>query len=245
MDLPRLLVWNEYRHELQNPEVSAVYPDGIHEAIADPLRQRGFPVATATLDQPEHGLTDEILNGTDVLLWWGHKAHEEVSDAVVERVRRHVMGGLGLIVLHSGHYSKIFRRLMGTSCSVNWRVHGKDGETERIWVTAPAHPIAAGLDRYIELPQEEMYGEFFDVPEPDELVFVSWFKGGEVFRSGLSYRRGYGRIFYFRPGHETFPSYHNAEVQKVIANAASWAAQPGLRRAPPDNMRREPIEAIG
>jgi trehalose utilization protein len=245
MALPRLLVWNEYRHELQNPEVSAVYPDGIHEAIADPLRQRGFPVATATLDQPEHGLTDEVLNRTDVLLWWGHKAHEEVSDAVVERVRRHVMGGLGLIVLHSGHYSKIFRRLMGTSCSVNWRVHGKAGETERIWVTAPAHPIAAGLDRYIELPQEEMYGEFFDVPEPDELVFVSWFKGGEVFRSGLSYRRGHGRIFYFRPGHETFPSYHNAEVQKVIANAASWAAQPGVRRTPPDNMRREPIEAIG
>ncbi len=236
-----VLVWNEYRHERQNPEVAAIYPDGIHATIAAALSARGCTTSTATLDEPEHGLTDAALAAADVLVWWGHRAHEEVADAVVERVRRHVLGGLGLIVLHSAHYSKIFRRLMGTSCSVNWRV---DGLRERLWVVDPAHPVAAGLDRCFELPQEEMYGEFFDIPAPDALVFISWFNGGEVFRSGCAWHRGFGRIFYFRPGHETFPTYHDATVQQVIASAVHWAAQPGGRRPSPDNARREPMEPI-
>jgi trehalose utilization protein len=239
MNHSRVLIWNEFRHERTSEAVRRLYPDGIHEALAAPLRAAGFLVTTATLEQPEQGLSDAALVGSDVLIWWGHAAHEEVSDASVERVRRHVLGGLGLIVLHSAHYSKIFRRLMGTTCSLGWRV---DGERERIWVVAPAHPIAAGLGAYFEIAVEEMYSEFFDIPEPDELVLVSWFKGGEVFRSGCAWRRGFGRVFYFRPGHETFPTYHQAPVQRVIANAVHWAAQPGLRVAAPENRRCEPPE---
>lgn len=240
MSHPRVLIWNEFRHERTTEAVRRLYPDGIHEALAAPLRTAGLPVATATLEQPEQGLSETALAAADVLIWWGHAAHEEVSDETVERVRRHVLGGLGLIVLHSAHYAKIFRRLMGTTCSLGWRV---DGARERLWVVAPAHPIAEGLGPHFEIAAEEMYSEFFDIPEPDELVLVSWFKGGEVFRSGCAWRRGFGRVFYFRPGHETFPTYHQAPVQRVIANAVRWAAQPGRREAAPDNRRCAPLEA--
>lgn len=217
----RVTVWSEFRHEKHNPRVQAVYPNGIHQVIADSLQQQGFAVQTATLDEPEHGLTEQVLLNTDVLTWWGHMAHGDVSDEIVERVQKRVLQGMGLIVLHSGHFSKIFKRLMGTSCDLKWR---EANERERIWVVNPGHPIAAGLGEYFEIPQEEMYGEFFDIPEPDSLVFVSWFQGGEVFRSGCCYHRGEGKIFYFRPGHETHPTYFQSEVQQVIANAARWAA---------------------
>ena len=223
-NLPRVLIWNEYRHEKQHPAVAAVYPDGIHAALAAPLAAAGFPVGTATLDEPEYGLSEAALAETDVLLWWGHMAHDEVDDAIVTRVQQRVLAGMGLVVLHSGHFSKLFKRLMGTSCDLKWR---EANERERIWVVAPGHPIAAGLDEYFELEREEMYGEFFDIPAPDELVFVSWFQGGEVFRSGCCYSRGAGRIFYFRPGHETYPTYYDANVQRVIANAVRWAAPVG------------------
>ena len=177
---------------------------------------------TATLDEPEHGLTEEVLAATDVLTWWGHAAHDLVQDTVVDRVHQRVLKGMGLVALHSGHHSKIFRKLMGTSCSLRWRE--LETENERIWVVKPGHPIADGVGPFIDIPAEEMYGEFFDIPTPDELVFVSWFKGGEVFRSGCCYHRGHGKVFYFRPGHETFPTYFQAEVRQVIANATAWAA---------------------
>ena len=219
----RVTVWNEFRHERIDPKVANIYPDGIHGAIAQYLR--GLPeieVRTATLDEPEHGLRDDVLNSTDVLIWWGHMAHKEVSDEVVEKVhRRIVLDGMGLIVLHSGHFSKIFKLLMGTTCNLKWR---EAGEKERIWVINPGHPIAEGLGEYFELEHTEMYGEPFDIPQPDELVFVSWFKGGEVFRSGCCFIRGRGRVFYFRPGHETLPIYHDSNVLKVIGNAVRWAA---------------------
>lgn len=215
----RVTVWNEFRHERDNEEVAKIYPEGIHATLAKVLGEKGFEARTATLDEPEHGLTEEVLNSTDVLLWWGHIAHEEVSDEVVDRVHERVLNGMGLIVLHSGHFSKVFKRLMGTTCDLKWR----HDDTERLWVVAPGHPIAEGIGEYVEL-EEEMYGEHFDVPEPDELVFVSWFGGGEVFRSGLCYRRGSGRVFYFRPGHEENPSYHNPDVLRVIENAVRWAA---------------------
>jgi len=218
----RVTVWNEFRHEKSHAEVQAVYPDGIHAAIAAGLKEHGIShVRTAWLDQPDNGLSDEVLAETDVLTWWGHMAHKEVADATVERVQERVLAGMGLIVLHSGHHSKIFKKLMGTSCSLRWR---EAGENERIWVVSPGHPIAAGLSEYIDLPHVEMYGEHFDIPAPDELVFVSWFKGGEIFRSGCCFRRGHGKIFYFRPGHETFPIYFNADVRQVLANAVRWAA---------------------
>ncbi|RCX16449.1 trehalose utilization protein [Fontibacillus phaseoli] len=220
----KVTVWNEFRHERHNEQVKAIYPQGIHMAIANHLNtQEGLEARTAVLDDPEHGLTDEVLNQTDVLLWWGHLAHDEVSDEIVEKVRQKVQDGMGLIVLHSGHASKIFRALMGTNTgSLKWR---SDGEKERIWVIEPSHPIAKGLGEYIEIPKEEMYGERFEIPAPDELIFISWFEGGEVFRSGCCYKRGLGKVFYFRPGHETFPIYHQPEVLQVIANGVQWAAK--------------------
>ncbi len=240
-NLPRVLVWNEFRHEKHSPAVAAIYPRGIHEAVAEPLRAAGLSVRTATLDEPEHGLTEAALDETDVLVWWGHMAHPEVRDEIVDRVQARVLAGMGLLVLHSGHFSKIFRRLMGTGCDLKWR---EAGERERIWVVAPSHPIAAGLGEYFELPHAEMYSEFFDIPAPDELVFVSWFQGGEVFRSGCCFSRGRGRIFYFRPGHETYPTYYDANVQRVIANAVHWLAPAG-GPVVTFGHRPEPIERLG
>jgi trehalose utilization protein len=221
-DKIRVTVWNEFRHEKTHDAVKAVYPDGMHVVIAKHLEaQGGITTRLAALDDPEHGLTDKVLAETDVLTWWGHMAHGEVKDEIVTRVQQRVLDGMGLIVLHSGHFSKIFQRLMGTSCNLLWR---EANEKERLWVVSPGHPIANGLGPYFELPHEEMYGEFFDIPQPDELVLVSWFKGGEVFRSGCCYNRGHGKVFYFRPGHETHPTYFDANVMKVITNAVRWAA---------------------
>ena len=214
-------VWSEFRHEKQNEKVAALYPEGIHGALADPLRQQAdFEVRTATLDEPEHGLSEAVLEKTDVLLWWGHKAHAEVQDEVVAKVHQRVLEGMGLLVLHSAHYSKIFKRLMGTTCSLRWR---EATDKERLWTIQPSHPIAQGLPEHFELAAEEMYGEPFGIPTPDELIFISWFTGGEVFRSGATWYRGYGRVFLFRPGHETYPTYRDANVQRVIANAVRWA----------------------
>ena len=245
----RVTVWNEFVHEKDNEVVSGLYPDGIHSAIAAGLESQfaaqgvKAEVRTATLDQPEHGLTQQVLDETDVLFWWGHRAHDDVQDAIVDRVQARVLAGMGLIVLHSGHASKIFCRLMGTGCMLRWRVAD---ERERLWVVSPGHPITQGIENgYWELPQAEMYGEFFDIPQPDELVFISWFQGGEVFRSGCTFKRGQGKIFYFRPGHETYPIYHHETVQLVLANAAQWAApQPSVYQADAINVK-DPIERLG
>lgn len=215
----RVTVWNEYIHETTNEQIRNIYPDGIHQTIASFLKENeDIEVKTATLREPNHGLSDEILDNTDVLIWWGHAAHHEVSDEIAEKVRDRVLKGMGLIVLHSGHYSKPFIKLMGTSCSLRWR----DDDRERIWCVNPGHPISQGLPEYFELPNEEMYGEFFDIPTPDELVFIGWFKGGEVFRSGCVFNRGYGKVFYFQPGHESFPTYKDKNIQKVITNAVYY-----------------------
>ncbi|MBP2311199.1 ThuA domain-containing protein [Azospirillum soli] len=239
---PRVVIWNEFRHERTNEAVAAHYPQGIHEALAAPLRAAGLEVATATLDEPEHGLTEARLAATDVLVWWGHKAHAEVSDAVAERVKTRVTEhGMGLVALHSSHFSKPFMALMGTGCFLKYRVAG---ERERLWVVDPGHPVAAGIEDHIDLDHEEMYGEPFDVPPPDDLVFISWFKGGEVFRSGSGWRRGMGRVFYFRPGHETYPTYHHPQIQRVILNAVRWAARPEGLTAPVRGRRESPLEDL-
>lgn len=220
----RAVVWGENIHERTNEVVAALYPEGMHTTIAKALNtDKAISASTATLEQPEHGLSADRLAETDVLVWWGHKDHGAVADEVVERVARRVFEGMGLIVLHSGHFSKIFKRLMGTPCTLKWR---EAGERERLWVTSPSHPIAEDVGEFFELENEEMYGEQFAVPEPLETVFISWFQGGEVFRSGLTYRRGAGNVFYFRPGHETYPTYHDANVHKVLRNAVKWAHNP-------------------
>lgn len=220
----RTVVWNEFLHERENDTVRAIYPDGIHETIAAALRRDdGLDVSTAWLEQPEHGLPAERLTQTDVLLWWGHKAHGAVEDAVAERVCERVWQGMGLVVLHSGHFSKVFKRLMGSPCSLRWR---EAGEREHAWAINRSHPIARGVDERITLEHTEMYGEPFLVPEPMETVFVSWYQGGEVFRSGMTWQRGGGRVFYFAPGHETYPIYHDAGVQRVLRNAVRWACNP-------------------
>ncbi len=221
-------VWNENWHEQTCEEVRKVYPDGIHNAVAEALKEDGiFSVRTATLDMPEHGLTQEVLDQTDVLFWWGHCKHGEVSDEIVDRIQKRIIEGMGLICLHSAHFSKIFKRMMATDCSLKWR---EWAEKERVWVIEPGHPIAEGLGQYFEIEHTEMYGERFDIPTPDKVVFISWYEGGEVFRSGVTYERGNGRIFYFSPGHETFPIYYQKEVKKVLTNAAKWAAPRFMNR---------------
>jgi trehalose utilization protein len=231
----RVTVWNEGVHETTQPEIAAIYPDGIHGAIADGLREvlgDAVVARTATLADPEHGLSEEVLADTDVLLWWGHIAHDQVSDEVVERVRQHVLGGMGLLVLHSGHFSKIFIRMLGTTCSLRWR-NPEGGERELVWTVNPTHPIAEGVEQPIVIGAQEMYGEFFDIPTPDDLVFISSFTGGEVFRSGVTFTRGRGRIFYFSPGDQEYPVYFHPQVRRVLANGVRWAAPaPGPRQAP-------------
>ena len=218
----RVTVWNEYLHEVEVPEIAKLYPDGIHGCIAGFLREAGMDVKTATLKEKDHGLTDDVLTTTDVLIWWGHMKHGDVEDRIVKKVYDRVLEGMGLIVLHSGHASKIFEKICGTETGkLKWR---EVGEKEILWVIDPSHPIADGLEEKIIIPHEEMYGEFFHIPKPDDIVFISWFEGGEVFRSGICYQREKGKIFYFRPGHESFAVYFIPEIQKVITNAVKWAA---------------------
>lgn len=236
----RATIWGENVHETTNDIVAGIYPEGMHTQIAKMVGADGdIETRTATLQQPEHGLTQDVLDTTDVLLWWGHAAHGDVEDEIVERVMRRVWQGMGLIVLHSGHFSKIFKRLMGTPCALKWR---EAGERERIWVVNPSHPIAKGLPSYIELENEEMYGEPFSVPEPLETVFISWFQGGEVFRSGLTYKRGAGNIFYFQPGHETYPTYFDDNIGLVLRNAVRWAHNAEAHRGDPSDAPNVPVE---
>jgi trehalose utilization protein len=236
----RVAVWGENVHEHRNPDVRAIYPHGMHAAIAALLADGlGAGVAVRTVQEPEHGLTEAVLAATDVLTWWGHLAHDKVDDAVVERVFERVQDGMGLIVLHSAHLSKIFRRLMGTRCNLRWR---EADDRELVWTVAPHHPIAEGVPQPLVIPRHEMYGEFFDIPPPDELVFISSFSGGEVFRSGCCFRRGKGRVFYFSPGHETYPVYHQPEIGRVLANAVMWAHQP---RPSAIETRRSPNAPTG
>jgi len=245
----RVTVWGENHHENSERDREGMaerYPDGMHGAIAAGLTTvlgDGVTVRTATQDQPEHGLTAEVLDNTDVLTWWGHATHGAVDDAVVERVHQRVLGGMGILILHSGHFSKIFKRLMGTTCSLQWR---NSADTELVWNVSPAHPIAQGVPHPIVIDEQEMYGEFFDIPEPDELVFISTFTGGEVFRSGCTWRRGKGKVFYFSPGDQEYPVYHHPDIQRVLANAVQWAQpEPAPDFVPPQVVNEAPPKFSG
>ena len=216
----RVTMYNEYAHEKTNPGAIKQYPNGIHNYIKDFLSVNpDFEITTVTLDIPECGLTEELLNNTDVLLWWGHMRHGDVSDEVANRVKRRVLKGMGFIPLHSSHASKPFMLLMGTNCRLHWC----DGHKEVLWTITPGHRIAKDVPEHFIIDEEEMYGEPFGIPNPDEVVFIGWFNHGNVFRSGVTFRRGFGKIFYFQPGHESNPTYHNKNVQKIIENAIYWA----------------------
>ena len=219
-----ITVWCENYRQMREGEVKEAYPLGMGETIAAFLEKAGNKTTVVLQNEGDDGATrtDEILRSTDVLFWWGHCGHDRVEDALVDRIQKRVLEGMGLVVLHSGHYSKIFRRMLGTHCSLRWR---EVGEKERVWVVDRDHPIAQGVPDSFVVPHTEMYGEPFGIPPEAHVVFMSWYEGGNVFRSGVTFRRGQGRIFYFSPGHETFPIYRQPEVLKVLGNAARWAAQ--------------------
>ena len=238
-------IWNEFRHEKADGPVGdlirSYYPDGMHRTLAKNLAADDLDFHTVCLDDPDQGLPDDLLNKTDVLVWWGHACHNEVADELVERIQKRVFAGMGFIALHSSHFSKIFRKLMGTDCRLRWR---EAGEKERLWIVSPGHPIVRGVPESFVIPNHEMYGEPFDIPQDGKVIFMSWFEGGNVFRSGVTFERGLGKIFYFSPGHETFPIYHNPNVLKVNGNAIRWAAPsvilPGRDSSKPDRSV-EPI----
>lgn len=241
----RVTIWNEFIQEQMTGESAKIFfPGADQEAIREifvanaqqirDIHHGGIQYTLkglveedvelqvchiGTLDMEQCGLSEEVLNDTDVLIWWGHIAHDRVPDEVAERVKNYVLKGMGLIALHSAHPSKPMQRLLGTTGSLQWR----EGDFCRVWNVCPVHPIAKGIPAFFELEEEEMYGEFFDIPKPDDQIFISWYRGGEVFRSGCTWTRGYGKIFYFQPGHETNYSYFNTYVRKIIRNAVHWA----------------------
>jgi len=223
----RVTIWNEYCHELENKKAKANYPGGIHAYLREALAADDLEIRTAYLKQDkEHGLSKKILAQTDVLMWWGHLHHEKVKDEIADRVLARVHEGMGFVAMHSAHMSKPFQRLMGTPCTLRWR---EADERCIVWNVNPGHPITQGVPLHFELPMEEMYGEAFLIPQPEELIFISWFEGGNVFRGGCTFMRGMGKIFYFHPGHETYRSFHNEHVQRVLANGIRWAAPAAFR----------------
>ncbi len=232
-----ILIYNEGVHDKEE-WMKQIYPEGIHGALKQALDFDGNNITVTTLEDVEKVVTEDLLDKTDVMLWWGHCAHGQVPDCVVDMVHRAVLKGMGFIALHSAHLSKPFTRILGTSCTLKWR----DDDRERLWVTAPSHPIAQGLPEHFELPREEMYGEYFDIPKPDDIVFMGWFAGGELFRSGCTFTRGYGKIFYFQPGHEQFPTYYDKNIVRILKNAVKWAA-PMVRREQIGCPNSKPAEA--
>lgn len=215
-----VVIWNEFRHEKGDPAVAQIYPDGIHAFIRDFLKEDdNLNITLAALDDPDQGISDELLNKTDVLFWWGHMAHGEVDDKLVEKIRNRVYAGkMGLIVLHSGHHSKVFRSIVGATGNLSWGRNQK----EVVWNLMPQHPIAAGIPDHFILQSEELYAEPFYIPQPDQLVFGGWYEDGHIFRSGCCFFRGVGKIFYFQPGHEYCRSFYNPYVQRIIRNAVEW-----------------------
>ena len=220
----RVLVWSEFT------ESNDVYPQGIHGEIAGYLNTDPNIIARTTeLADEDCGVGEKILGDTDVLFWWGHEKHELVDDDAVERVVRKVREeGMGFVSLHSSLTSKPFIALMGTSCKIgSFRV---DGEMERVHVVAPHHPIADGVRDFV-ITETEMYGEPFDVPNPKEVIFESVFQDNPLYSTttwrfcGCTWDVWDGRVFYFRPGHETYAIYRDENIQRILLNASYWAAK--------------------
>ncbi len=236
----RVTVWDENK-----PHIEEYYPAGIRGAVADAIKGDGVEVTIAHLDEPDQGISEDLLENTDVLVWWGHARHGEVDDELAAKIKQRVHhGGMGLVVLHSGHYSKPFRATLDCTGHLKggWR---ESDDTEEITVCAPWHPIAEGVSNFT-LEAEEMYGGPFGTPPVEVLIFQSFFpKGGEVFPcgavwtvgdgvdldftsgpgNGVGQGKGIGRVFYFRPGHETYPTYFHSEVKTIIRNGVLWTGK--------------------
>lgn len=217
----KITIFTEHNASMDSPEGKLAYPEGMNECLRLLIAGDGHEVTMIVHGPDDDGseLTEEMLKNTDVLVWWGHWYHGSVNPAVVDMVVDYVNRGMGMLALHSAHESRPMQRLMGTTGALSWR---EMGENERVWVIDKTHPVAQGLGDYIDIEHEEMYGEPFAIPAPDELVFISWFRGGEVMRSGCTFKRGFGKLFYFRPGHETLPTYHNEQIRRVILNALEY-----------------------
>jgi len=220
MNKINVVIWNEFRHEKTKEKARALYPNGLHATIKGYLdKNEDMEITLAALDDPDQGLSDERLQNTDVLVWWGHMAHDEVDSVLVKKIRDRVWEGkMGFIALHSAHMARPFCAIVGTegvlSCGRN--------QKEIMWTLMPSHEISAGIPDHFLIEEEELYAEPFHIPEPDELVFGAWFEDGHILRAGAGFRRGAGKIFYFQPGHETCPSFHNPYVLRVIENAIRW-----------------------
>lgn len=224
-------IYNEFVHEQEYEGIRKVYPKGIHNCIKEFLQtDENLNIKTATFEMEKHGLSTEVLDNTDVLLFWSHARQDEFSDKVAEDIKNHVLGGMGFIPLHSAHFSKPMKLLMGTTMSLKW----KHGESERLFCICPTHPIAENVPEFFEIPAEEMYGEFFDIPKPDDVIYTGWFSNGYVFRSACTWTRGNGRIFYFQPGHEEYPVYYQKEIQQIIKNGVYWCARKNKNLKPRD-----------
>ncbi len=243
-DLPiQVLVWDE------NPSHAPrdIYPRSIRGAVADGLCEFGrdeVVVRTAHQDEPEQGLSAAALAQTDVLVWWGHMRHSELNDAVIGRVAERVLHrGMGFVALHSAHYSKPFRTILDCTGHLKGGWSEAD-QPEEVRVCAPQHPIAHGVHDFT-LASEEMYGGPFDVPPPAVVVLQSYFPAtNRFFPSGIAWSvgagidpnfesgpgrgigqgEGVGRVFYFRPGHESVPTYFHTDVRRVLLNAVRWTA---------------------
>ncbi|MDR0697503.1 MAG: ThuA domain-containing protein [Christensenellaceae bacterium] len=241
-------IWNEYHPSSKSGRVYKTYPDGIHVALNQIFEgnEELYNVTLVTQDEPENGLTDLVLNGTDVLIWWGHIWQDNVLSSVADKVCKRVLDGMGAIFLNSAYGSKPFVKLMGTSCKAKWR---ETDEKERLWVVDPSHPILSGIPETFIIEPETMIGEVFDIPTPDELLLLGWFPGGEVIRAGCTFKRGRGKIFYFQPGHETCPTYYNKNVKQIILNAVAWANPVGTVAVEnyithEKDMPAEPVEVV-
>ena len=176
----KVTIWNEFVEERIYEEVKRVYPDGIHKCLEEFLsKNEDMQVRCVTLSSKDQGLSDEILSDTDVLIWWGHQEHDAVTEENAERVQKYVLNGMGFIPLHAAHFCKPLKKLLGTSMCLRW----KHGESEKLICVNPSHPIAEGITEPVILEEEEMYGEYFDIPKPDDIIFLGWFSNQEVFRS--------------------------------------------------------------
>lgn len=201
----------------------SVYPDDIDGALADVLgRQAGLVVSRGRLTDLQAGLSDQVLDASDALVWWGHLRHDAVPDdralAVVKRVRE---GRLGFVALYAACGSKPFRQMMSMPCEPgSWR---EDGRPEFVSIKAPDHPIARGIAPFT-ISKTDMFSEPFAVPEPETVVFVSSWQKGETLRSGLTWTIGKGRVAYLRTGPDNYPVLFHPSIRQAIANSVRWVS---------------------